>query len=82
MKQIILSSLVLALIGIIGSPFVNGDITMILSNAGYNVPAWVSNSHTTIGGVYGAQHFLIAALGVTVPIWLAAAVAAVGAAGV
>ena len=42
MKQIILSSLVLALIGIIGSPFVNGDITMILSNAGYNVPAWVS----------------------------------------
>lgn len=82
MKKLLLPAMALGIIGILGSPFELGDIIMLLQNAGYKVPSWVGNSLTTISGVYGAQHFLIAALGVSIPFWLAAAVVAAGSAGV
>ena len=55
---------------------------MLLENAGIHVTKGVAEALTSISGVYGVQHFIIAALGVSVPVWLAAAVAAAGAAGV
>lgn len=62
--------------------FANGYIIMLLQNAGIHVTRGLAEALTTVSGVYGVQHVIIAALGVTVPIWLAAAVAAAGAAGV
>lgn len=62
--------------------FTNGHIIMLLENAGIHVTKGVAEALTSISGVYGVQHFIIAALGVSVPVWLAAAVAAAGAAGV
>ncbi len=82
MKKLILPAAALAILGVLGSPFEFANILMIMDNAGYDVPNWVANSLTSISGVYGAQHFLIAALGVTVPLWLAGAVVAAGSAGV
>ncbi|BAC12115.1 hypothetical protein [Oceanobacillus iheyensis HTE831] len=79
---VVAAALVLGIIGFIGSPFAQGDILMILENAGYNIPTWAANSLTTIGGVYGAQQYLIGLLGVSVPWFLAAAVAVAGSAGV
>jgi hypothetical protein len=81
MKKLIIPAFALGLIGILGSPFELADIIMLLENAGYDVPNWVGNSLTTIGSVYGVQHFLIAALGVAIPFWLGAAVVAAGSAG-
>ncbi|ASS88857.1 hypothetical protein GLN3_17345 (plasmid) [Geobacillus lituanicus] len=81
MKKLFLPALALGVLGILGSPFESGDILMLLESAGYKAPAWVGQSLTTISSVYGVQHFLIGALGVTVPVWLAAAIAAAGAAG-
>lgn len=72
---------VLACISYFVSIFDSGNIMMILSNAGYSVPKWAADSLTAIGGVYSAQHFLIGLLGVSVPIWLAAAVVGAGSVG-
>lgn len=66
----------------IGYVFTSGDIAMILQSTGHKVPSWVANSLTTIGGVYGVRDFILGALGFTVPLWAAAAIAATGAAGV
>lgn len=81
LKKLVLPTLALGLLGLLGSPFHLADILMLLENAGYDVPNWVGNSLTTIGSVYGVQHFLIGALGVTIPFWLGAAVVAAGSAG-
>lgn len=60
----------------------SANIILILDSAGIHVSRGLAAALTTIGGVYGVQQFLISALGVTVPLWAAGAVAACGAAGV
>jgi hypothetical protein len=82
-KLIIATIAVSAIVLLFGLVFTNANIIMILQNAGVkHIPKGIAEALTTIGGVYGVQQFIIAALGVTVPLWAAGAVAATGAAGV
>ncbi|GGD29011.1 hypothetical protein [Pontibacillus salipaludis] len=81
MRKLILPALALGILGIFGSPFEFADILMILDRNGYDVPRWAADSLTTIGSVYGVQHYLIGAVGVTVPWFLAAAIVGAGSLG-
>lgn len=60
--------------------FSDMNVIMILQKAGVHVTKGLAEALTSIGSVYGVQQAIIAALGVTVPLWAAAAVAAAGAA--
>lgn len=81
-KRVSVSLIALGIIMFLGGMFISGDIVMILQNAGVKVPAWVANSLTTIGGVYGVQSLVLSALGVTIAWPIAVAIAATGAASV
>lgn len=87
-NNIIIKKLFLATIVLIGVllllnfSFNSANIIMILDSAGVHVSTGFAYALTTISGVYGVQQFIIGALGVTVPIWAAAAVATAGAVGI
>ncbi|HDR3902306.1 TPA: hypothetical protein QCO88_004957 [Bacillus cereus] len=81
MKKFLPVAFSLGAVALLGSMFEVGDIMYILQKNGYDIPSWAAESLATMTSVYGAQHYLIGLLGVTVPAWLAGAVVAAGAAG-
>lgn len=81
-KTILAAGILIVSLLLLTFAFNGANIIMILQSAGVHVSKGIANALTTIGGVYGVQQFLLSALGVTVPLWAAAAVAATGAAGV
>ncbi|ARJ25697.1 hypothetical protein B7492_32210 (plasmid) [Bacillus mycoides] len=81
MKKLLPVALSVGAVALLGSMFEVGDVMYVLEKNGYNIPSWAAESLATITSVYGAQHYLIGLLGVTVPAWLAGAVVAAGTAG-
>ncbi|MCT7893246.1 hypothetical protein [Lactobacillus iners] len=81
-SKLFLTTLVLVgSFALLSTIFQTGNIMTILSACGLHVSKGLAVALSSIGSVYGVQQFLIAALGVTVPLWAAGAVAATGVAG-